>query len=318
MMKQSEWVPKQSEWVKQDVQSMCLIFSFDLIIFTFEPLQVLQAADHTERQQQRRPGSSSGSLSTPSQRSGTGSSTPASSVSTSSRNSSLSTQSSRRSLTMANPRTTAAATRAAQSGEQFQQGLDGVQAAKNGEKRIEITLAKLNELKKQAAASNKLLKELAAEQKKSEELENYCKDYEEKAASDAVAHQVLTDTIAKKDKLIGELKLVIANLQGALNKNGTVHESQLNRDLRDQTRYAAKVFLFRNVKFFEDDEDALEKTKMVVPYLPKGLASLGELTVDEYAKLYKQTANEGIQAAKQSVQAEGKKAAGGTYNFLCC
>ena len=128
----------------------------------------------------------------------------------------------------------------------------------------------------------------------------------------------LQTQLQKKNKVIAELKLTIIQLQGVLNKNGTVHDSQLNRDLKDQTRYASKVFLFRNVKFFEDDEDAIEKTKMVVPFLPKGMESLGDLSVDEYAKMYKQTANEGIQAAKQSVQAEGKKAARGTYNFLFC
>ena len=37
-------------------------------------------------------------------------------------------------------------------------------------------------------------------------------------------------------------------------------------------------------------------------YLHKGMASLGKLSVDDYAKMYKQMANEGIQAAMQSVQ----------------
>ena len=166
-----------------------LVFSSSLIIFTSETLKVLQTAD-TE---QRRLGSSY----TPSKSPGT-----SSTGSTSSRNSSLSTQSSRRSLTMANttPRTTAASTRAAQNAEQFQQGIDAIQAAKNGEKKVEITVGKLNDLKKLAAASNKLAKDLAAEQKKSEHLESCCKDYEEKAASDAVANQVLTDTITKKTR----------------------------------------------------------------------------------------------------------------------
>ena len=51
---------------------------------------------------------------------------------------------------------------------------------------------------------------------------------------------------------------------------------------------------------------------MLIPYLPKGLDSLGDLTEEEYGNMYKQVANKGIQAAKQSVQAEGKKAARGT------
>jgi hypothetical protein len=289
---------------------MSLIFSLKLIILLLATLkQVLHTADI--RQKQRRP---PGSISTPrGSITGSNPSTPSSSISTSSRNSSHSSNSSRRSLVeMARPTQRSQAASATE----FQEGLEAVEAAKNAEKPAKITNKQVSDLMKWASDGKKYKKELAIEQKKSADYDKIINDLKAQQATSKSAILALTNTLNQKDALINQYKSTITTLQGALNKNGTVHESQLNRDLKDQTKYAAKIFLFRNVKFFEDDQDAEEKTKMVVPYLPKGMESLGDLSVDEYAHMYKQTANEGIQAAKQSVQAEGKKAAKSTF-FYC-
>ena len=289
-----------------------LVFSSSLIILTFETSKVLQSADHRQ-QHQRRLGSSSAS-STPRLSTGTSSnnSTPASSLSTSSRNSSHQSSNSRRVL-VEMTRTTSTSNKA--SATEFQEGLEAAQRRQNSDKEVTILTSKLEELKKTAAESNKLRRELTACDKKIAKLEKTINTLETRLNADGTASTVLTDSIKEKEKVIKELQLLVTQLQGALRKNGTVHESELNRDLVEQTFYAAKIYLFRNVKFFEDDEDAEEKTKMLAKYLPKGVESLGDLSVEEYATMYKQAANQGIQAAKQSVQAEGKKAAGGTFIF---
>jgi septal ring factor EnvC (AmiA/AmiB activator) len=207
---------------------------------------------------------------------------------------------------------------AAASATEFQDGLEAVEAAKNADKLAKITNKDLKTLMTMAADAKKYRKDLASEQIDNAHLKKDVEKLEAKLESSESAIRALTNNLNQRDALIAEQKVTIATLQGALNKNGTVHESQLNRELKDRTKYAAKIFLFRNVKFFEDDEDAEEKTKMIVPYLPKGKESLGGLPVEEYARMYKQPANEGIQAAKQSVQAEGKKAAKSTCFFLFC
>lgn len=180
------------------------------------------------------------------------------------------------------------------------------------EKSVTLTAAQHSALKQKAAESGKLSKDLAKLQMNHDKLTQEIEEMEKVVASNMVEKQVLTESIAQKEKVIKDLQDLVGSLQGALRKNGTVHESELNRDLMEQTTHAAKIYLFRNVKFFEDDEDAAEKTQMLIPYLPKGLESLGDLTEEEYGNMYKQVANKGIQAAKQSVQAEGKKAARGT------
>jgi hypothetical protein len=305
-------VPKQSEWVLFAVFLLCLIFSLKLIILLPVPLKVLQTADIAQQQQRR---SGFASISTP-RGSSTGTSTPSSSLSTSSsRNSSHSSHSSRRSLVeMARPTQRSQAASATE----FQEGLEAVEAAKNADKAAKITNKQLENLMKCAAEAKRLQKDLAIEQTKSAGYEKIIDELKAQHEKDSRTLGVLNNTLGQRDLTIREQKVTITNLQGALNKNGNVHESQLNRDLKDQTKYAAKIFLFRNVKFFEDDQDAEDKTKMVVPYLPKGMESLGDLSVDEYAHMYKQVANEGIQAAKQSVQAEGKKAAKGTFISMFC
>jgi len=180
------------------------------------------------------------------------------------------------------------------------------------DKGVSLTATQHNALKEKAAGAGKLAKDLSKLQTNYNKLMADFAEVEEKIGSTMLEKQVLTESIAQKEKVIKELQELIASLQCALRKNGTVHESELNRDLMEQTTHAAKIYLFRNVKFFEDDEDAAEKTQMLIPYLPKGLESLGDLTKEEYGNMYKQVANKGIQAAKQSVQAEGKKAARGT------
>ena len=213
---------------------------------------------------------------------------------------------------------TTATSQAAASATEFQNGLEAVAAAQKADKDAKLSNKKLQELLELVKEGRECKKDLAYAEKKMTEYEKLVKKLQDQHAQDKSAILGLTHSLNQRDASIKEYKLTITNLQGALNKNGTVHDSQLNRDLKDQTRYASKVFLFRNVKFFEDDEDAIEKTKMVVPYLPKGMASLGDLSIDDYAKMYKQISNEGIQAAKQSVQAEGKKAAKGTFIFMFC
>lgn len=125
-------------------------------------------------------------------------------------------------------------------------------------------------------------------------------------------HETLKESMQNKDKCIKELQCLVAELQQSLRKGGNVHESELNRELKEQTFQAAKIFLFRNVKWFQAHDDAEEHTKKCIEYLPKGKDSLGGLSAEEYGFMYRQVANKGLQAAKQSVQSEGKKAARGT------
>ena len=175
-----------------------------------------------------------------------------------------------------------------------------------------LTARQITDLEGKAADAGKHKKDLDAERRKTAKLEKEAATGTKAIEGLLREKAVLVESVAAKDATIKELEALVTDLQGALRKNGSVHPSELNRDLMEQTFHAAKIYLFRTVKFFEDDGDAEEKTKMLIQYLPNGRDSLGTLTDEEFAFKYKQAANKGIQAAKQSVQADGKKAAMGT------
>lgn len=177
---------------------------------------------------------------------------------------------------------------------------------------ITITKKQHKDLTDKAADSTKLQKELDAERKEHDKTAGVLGKLKEKCQSLIQEKKLLRENSVSKDKEIERLEKLIGELQAALRKNGTVHESELNRDLKEQVFYAAKVYLFRNVKFLEDDMDAEDKSKLVIKFLPNGVSSLGSETEEEFAIKYKQIVNKGLQAAKQSVQADGKKAAIGT------
>ena len=157
-----------------------------------------------------------------------------------------------------------------------------------------------------------MIKDLGAEKKKSSKLENQNKKLLEQLELSASGNANFGAVISQKDKVITELKALVADLQNTLRKNGNVHPSELNRELAEQTFHAAKIYLTRTVRWFNDHTDAEEHTRSLVQYLPKGPESLGGMSLEEYGFKYRQQANKGLQACKQNVQSEGKKAARGT------
>ena len=176
-------------------------------------------------------------------------------------------------------------------------------------KSVTLSARAHEDLKNKAAQSSQLTKDLAVEKKKSAKQDKLIlalkKDLED--AANGVGN--FSEVIAAKDKTIKQLKELVVDLQATLRKNGNVHASELNRELSEQTFHAAKIFLSRTVRWFGDHEDAEHHTKSLIPYLPKGMESLGGMSEKEFGFKYRQIANKGLQACKQNVQSEGKKAA---------
>jgi ABC-type transporter Mla subunit MlaD len=179
-------------------------------------------------------------------------------------------------------------------------------------KSITITVRAHDDLKSKAAQSTQLIKDLGAERKKSGKLEKTVEKLTQQLENSVSGNANFGSVIAQKDKVIKELKALVADLQSTLRKNGNVHPSELNRELAEQTFHAAKIYLSRTVRWFGDHDDAEHHTRSLIQYLPKGKESLGGLSEEEYGFKYRQTANKGLQACKQNVQSEGKKAARGT------
>ena len=178
-----------------------------------------------------------------------------------------------------------------------------------------LTARQIEDLKQKAAAAGQLRKDVATEQKKTAAAEKDLSKVTKKLETITNQHEGLLEVITSKDRSIKELQALVADLQGILRKNGNVHPSELNRDLMEQTISAAKVYLARTVRWFEDHEDAKHHTRSLIQFLPKGKDSLGGLTEAEYGFMYRQQANLGLQACMQNVQSEAKKAAKGTYKF---
>lgn len=193
---------------------------------------------------------------------------------------------------------------------------NGTATATTAGDKVTITSKQHEDLRAKAANAGQLKKDFAAEQRKTVKLEREVDKLRQQLDDQLNQNGVLTEAIASKDNMIKEYQQIIADLQAALRKNGQVHESELNRDLTEQTFHAAKVYLSRNVRWFGDHEDAEKHTLSLIKYLPKGADSLCGLKPPEYAFKYRQTANRGLQACKQNVQAEAKKAAVGTYLFM--
>jgi len=176
-------------------------------------------------------------------------------------------------------------------------------------KSISISARTHEELKNKAAQAAQLAKDLGVEKKKSAKHEKVIATLQKQLEDAANGVGNFSEVIAAKDKTIKQLSDLVVELQGTLRKNGNVHPSELNRELSEQTFHAAKIYLSRTVRWFGDHEDAEKHTRSLIQYLPKGKESLGGLSEEEYGFKYRQTANKGLQACKQNVQSEGKKAA---------
>ena len=169
-----------------------------------------------------------------------------------------------------------------------------------------------NKLVQKTKTLTKTSRELTNATNKSERLEQQITQMTASLEDANVIKDQLMQQIAEKDKMIEELKQKNGEFTQVLRKNGKVAPSELNESLKDKVSEAAKKYMFRTVKFVEDDEDLLNVTESLIKYLPKKQDDLGELSVEEFKRLYYLTTNEGLKLGRQYVANEGKKRAQGT------
>jgi len=116
----------------------------------------------------------------------------------------------------------------------------------------------------------------------------------------------------KKQQII-ELMTTIDIMTQSLRKGGKVAPCELNQQLKERVTAAAKEYLFRTVKFVEDDEDLKSLTKDIIQYLPNKEDDIKPNTVKKFQDLYYIAVNDGIKLARQYVCNEGKKRVQGKF-----
>jgi len=146
--------------------------------------------------------------------------------------------------------------------------------------------------------------------KKDRELENTQKHNEQLSsalASSTRLRQKLEDEIQDKDMEIEELLEKVEEMTNALRKGGKVADCELNEQLKERVTAAAKEYLFRTVKFVEDDDDLKTLTGEIIEYLPNKEKDIHPLSVEKFQDLYYLCVNDGIKSGRQYLCNEGKK-----------
>lgn len=128
--------------------------------------------------------------------------------------------------------------------------------------------------------------------------------------------ELLRNTIKKKDETVAELQKKLGDMTALLRKNGKVHASELNQELKTKVVNTARVTLFRTWKFVEDVEDLKAATRQLVQILPNKEADITPETVETFVDKYHLQVNEGLKLGRQYAQSDGKAAVEGTCLIL--
>ena len=111
--------------------------------------------------------------------------------------------------------------------------------------------------------------------------------------------------------MIAQLTKKIEDLTEALRTAGKeVHV--INADLAKQVQEMTEIYVQRNWKFIEADDDLVAATEEVMEYLQ----SPPPMEKDEFIATYQKYVNNGLKNMRQNVQSEGKKRAKGKYGPL--
>jgi len=150
-------------------------------------------------------------------------------------------------------------------------------------------------------------RELLEEKKKLENAQKHNEQLSNALASSTRLRQKLEDEIQEKDMEIEDLLEKVEEMTKALRKGGKVADCELNEQLKERVTAAAKEYLFRIVKFVEDDDDLKTLTEQIIEYLPNKEKDIHPLSVEKFQDLYYLCVNDGIKSGRQYLCNEGKK-----------
>ena len=118
------------------------------------------------------------------------------------------------------------------------------------------------------------------------------------------------DEIKVKDGMIERLRQRIEELSNALRSAGK-DVLAINKELAKEVMEMMELYLQRNWKFMEDDQDLVQATRDVIPYLPNALT----MSDEDFVANYQEAVNKGLKNNRQNVQSECKKRAEGTQKI---
>ena len=117
----------------------------------------------------------------------------------------------------------------------------------------------------------------------------------------------LQEEVDFKNQQISEMGNTIDIMTQSLRKGGKVAPCELNQQLKERVTAAAKEYLFRTVKFVEDDEDLKSLTKDIIQYLPNKEDDIKPNAVKKFQDLYYVAVNDGIKLGRQYVCKRGQE-----------
>ena len=134
--------------------------------------------------------------------------------------------------------------------------------------------------------------------------------YKEATAAFEESKQQLAKLQASLDKLQKQRKNTEVQVIYT-EKKKKVNQKDLNADLVLKVKQIAKTYVFRTVKFIENDDRKMLATKKVFAKLPKKM--LNGMQEEEFLAKYSDIVYKAIKDACQEVQSNGKKKAQGMY-----
>ena len=170
----------------------------------------------------------------------------------------------------------------------------------NGRVTRVVQVDKWRKLQEKASLLEKVQRRL---EKETKEKENIAAAFE----SVTELKNKLQEEVDFKKQQIREMMTTIDIMTQSLRKGGKVAPCELNQQLKERVTAAAKEYLFRTVKFVEDDEDLKALTKDIIQYLPNKEDDIKPNSVKKFQDLYYIAVNDGIKLARQYVCNEGKK-----------
>jgi len=150
-------------------------------------------------------------------------------------------------------------------------------------------------------------RELLEEKKKLENAQKHNDQLSTSLQASTRLREKLEEEIQDKDMEIEELLEKVEEMTKALRKGGKVADCELNEQLKERVTAAAKEYLFRIVKFVEDDDDLKTLTGQIIEYLPNKEKDIHPLSVEKFKDLYYLCVNDGIKSGRQYLCNEGKK-----------
>ena len=169
-----------------------------------------------------------------------------------------------------------------------------------------VQVDKWRKLQEKASLLEKVQRRL---EKETKEKENIAAAFE----SVTELKNKLQEEVDFKKQQIREMMTTIDIMTQSLRKGGKVAPCELNQQLKERVTAAAKEYLFRTVKFVEDDEDLKVLTKDIIQYLPNKEDDIKPNSVKKFQDLYYIAVNDGIKLARQYVCNEGKKRVQGKF-----